>query len=161
MKLWLSVLLITVTVAVCQGNELEILTQRIDQVIGANFREANRKEGGRYQLQPKIDDAGYLRRAYLILLGRSPLLQNGTRPDYSGSFTCLLAGAGVKGGQLHGATDDRGWRAIDPVSPQQLNSTIAWALGVNYREVRYSPSKRPFLMIGRVQQPPLTDLFEK
>ena len=111
----------------------------------------------------QLEKAGLLDETLVVLatpLGRTPILQNGTRSDYPGAFSCVLAGGGIRGGQLHGSTSDNGWKVIDPISPQQLNSTIAWALGIDYREVHYSPSRRPFTMGGKSSAEPVTSLFK-
>ncbi len=48
------------------------------------------------------------------------------------AFTALLAGGGVRGGQVHGATDESGGYVKDaPVSPADLSATILHHLGVD------------------------------
>jgi hypothetical protein len=51
-------------------------------------------------------------------------------------FTTLMAGAGVKGGTVHGATDEFGFAAVeDRVSIQDWHATILHLLGINHEEL--------------------------
>jgi Protein of unknown function (DUF1501) len=61
-----------------------------------------------------------------------------------------LAGGGIKGGQVIGATDEFGLRAVeDPVHVNDLHATILRLLGLDHRELTY-------LFEGRDQR--LTDV---
>ncbi len=64
--------------------------------------------------------------------GRTPVLdETGGRDHHSLAFTCALAGAGIKGGQAYGKSDERAHEvAEDPVSPLDFNATIAHCLGL-------------------------------
>ena len=64
--------------------------------------------------------------------GRTPRVNAlGGRDHWPHAFSVLLAGASISGGQVVGATDDRGAYPLDgPVPPGQLAATIAAALGV-------------------------------
>jgi hypothetical protein len=54
------------------------------------------------------------------------------RDHWPHAFTALLAGGGVRGGQVHGATDESGGYVKDaPVSPADLSATILHHLGVD------------------------------
>jgi hypothetical protein len=49
-----------------------------------------------------------------------------------------MAGGGVKGGQVIGATDEIGYRAVqDPVHPRDLHATILHLLGMDHRRLTY------------------------
>ncbi len=84
--------------------------------------------------------------------GRTPAVQNSStiklhagRDHNSLGFTILLAGGGVKGGMIHGATDDFGFRAVDkPVHPHDLNATILHLLGLDHTKLTYFYSGRYF-----------------
>jgi hypothetical protein len=78
--------------------------------------------------------------------GRKPNVnQNSGRDHHPAAYTCVLAGGGIKGGQVHGATDaDAFYADTDPCSPQDFNATIASALGLPIDEEVYSPTGRPF-----------------
>ena len=79
--------------------------------------------------------------------GRLPLVQKGgTGRDHNPhAFTVWLAGGGVKGGTLHGATDDIGHRAVeDRVSVHDLHATILYLLGLDHKRLTYRYSGRDF-----------------
>jgi hypothetical protein len=65
--------------------------------------------------------------------GRSPESQGSKGRDHHNyGFTWLLGGAGIKGGTVHGATDDIGLKAIEkPVHFRDLHATILDRLGLN------------------------------
>ena len=98
-----------------------------------------------------LEAKGLLQETLVVVateFGRTPEIkaehQNG-RDHHPSAFTCLLAGGGVKGGHRHGQTDSKGARVRkDPVTPQDFNATIAYALGLSSEEEVYSPSGRPF-----------------
>jgi hypothetical protein len=64
--------------------------------------------------------------------GRTPLLNpRGGRDHWPGCWTVLFAGAGVRGGQVVGASDRTGAEPRDrPVSPAQLAATVYRGLGI-------------------------------
>lgn len=84
--------------------------------------------------------------------GRTPAVQNSStiklhagRDHNSLGFTILLAGGGVNGGMVHGATDDFGFQAIDkPVHPHDLNATLLHLLGLDHTKLTYFYSGRYF-----------------
>jgi uncharacterized protein (DUF1501 family) len=88
--------------------------------------------------------------------GRTPVA-DGRYPDKPAGrdhnpygFTTWLAGGGVKGGQVIGATDEFGFRAVqDRVHVNDLHATILKLLGLDHR-------KLTFLFQGRDQR--LTDV---
>jgi len=93
--------------------------------------------------------------------GRTPEIKtehNNGRDHHPSAFSCLLAGGGVKGGFRHGETDSSGARVkSDPVSVQDFNATIAYALGIPHDLVVMSPSKRPFRFADKGE--PVKSLF--
>lgn len=85
--------------------------------------------------------------------GRTPLINvNGGRDHHPRAFSAMFAGGGISGGQVYGATDDKGIAVKEnPVEPKDFNATIAYALGLDLNKVVYSPSGRPFLVAGHVR----------
>ncbi|MFN7946207.1 MAG: DUF1501 domain-containing protein [Blastocatellia bacterium] len=71
--------------------------------------------------------------------GRMPISQSGIGRDHNPhGFTMWLAGGGVKGGQVIGATDEFGYKAAeDPYSVHDLHATILHALGLDHRKLTY------------------------
>lgn len=71
--------------------------------------------------------------------GRTPVTQNGKGRDHNPyGFTVWMAGGGVKGGTVYGATDEIGYRAVqDPVHPRDLHATILHLLGLDPMRLTY------------------------
>ena len=93
--------------------------------------------------------------------GRSPVIvpahKNG-RDHHPTAFSCVLAGGGVGGGQVYGATDERGARVVDrQVSIPDFNATIGWALGLPLDEKFTASSGEQFQIANDGK--PITDLF--
>ena len=88
--------------------------------------------------------------------GRMPTRQEGTtgRDHNPYGFTVWLAGGGVRGGTVHGATDDFGFRAVDrPVEVHDLHATILHLLGFDHERLTYRYAGRDFRLTdvhGRV-----------
>ena len=78
--------------------------------------------------------------------GRTPKInQNVGRDHHPGAFSALLAGGGIRGGQVYGTTDENAQYVEDEaVTPQDLNATIAKAIGLPYEQEFSSPAGRPF-----------------
>ena len=76
--------------------------------------------------------------------GRLPLSQSrdmgvSGRDHGPTGFTVWLAGAGVKGGTVFGATDEIGYKAVENrVSVHDLHATILNQLGLNHRDLVFS-----------------------
>lgn len=87
--------------------------------------------------------------------GRTPNVNsNGGRDHHPRVFTTMLAGGGIVGGQVYGASDDKGIAPKEsPCEPKDFNATIAYAMGLDLNEVVYAPSGRPFLVAGHKQDP--------
>ena len=73
--------------------------------------------------------------------GRSPVTQGigaTGRDHHPKAFTCFLAGAGVKGGHHHGATDDVGYGVVeDEVTIPDFHATILHLLGIDHEKLTY------------------------
>ncbi len=71
--------------------------------------------------------------------GRLPISQSVSGRDHSPyGFSVWLAGGGVKGGQVIGATDDFGYRAaVDPHPINDLHATILHMLGLEHTRLTY------------------------
>ncbi|MCX6604223.1 MAG: DUF1501 domain-containing protein [Acidobacteria bacterium] len=81
--------------------------------------------------------------------GRTPWSQNTTGRDHNGKgFSTLLAGGGVKGGVIEGATDEVGYKAVDrPHYISDLQATILQQMGLNYKKMDFSTNGRAFHLI--------------
>jgi hypothetical protein len=71
--------------------------------------------------------------------GRMPISQSGIGRDHNPhGFTMWLAGGGIKGGQVIGATDEFGYKAAEePYSVHDIHATILHALGLDHRKLTY------------------------
>jgi len=73
--------------------------------------------------------------------GRTPFTQgiNGKGRDHHQlAFTCWLAGAGLKHGFAHGASDELGYKpAQDPVTIYDFHATILHLLGLDHKRLTY------------------------
>jgi hypothetical protein len=75
--------------------------------------------------------------------GRMPISQirdTGTagRDHGPSGFSLWMAGGGVKGGYVHGATDEIGYKAVDKrVSVHDFHATMLHLLGLEFRELVY------------------------
>jgi len=87
--------------------------------------------------------------------GRTPTAE-GTdgREHHPFGFTMWLAGAGIRPGIVHGATDDYGWHAVkDKVHVHDLHATILHLMGLNHEKLTYRYSGRDYRLTdvsGRV-----------
>ena len=71
--------------------------------------------------------------------GPGPGIVKAGRDHWPACYSALLAGAGIKGGQVYGASDKNGAYVRDnPVSPESFGATLLRALGVP-AESRLSP----------------------
>ncbi|PAY18171.1 hypothetical protein CKO51_17760 [Rhodopirellula sp. SM50] len=82
--------------------------------------------------------------------GRKPSINvNGGRDHHPGAFCSLLMGAGIKGGQVYGASDKKGFSVDkDHVSVSDFNKTIAAAAGLPLEKEQFAPNGRPFKIGG-------------
>jgi uncharacterized protein (DUF1501 family) len=76
--------------------------------------------------------------------GRMPMSESGRGRDHNPhGFTVWLAGAGIKRGTVHGATDAIGLRAVvDPVHVHDLHATILHLLGLDHTRLTFSHNGR-------------------
>lgn len=118
------------------------LSHQIDQPIAA--------------LVEDLDQRGLLDETLIVLateMGRTPEIdQNLGRNHHPEAFTCLMAGGGILGGQVYGATDKGGHVVTDNlVTIPDFNATIAHALGLPLDKLFYSPDGRPFQVAAKGQ----------
>lgn len=104
---------------------------------------------GMANLLQDLSERGLLEDTLVVLtteFGRTPQINyNAGRDHHPAAFSSVLAGAGIKGGQFYGKTDEAGHSvAEDGVAPADFNATIATALGLPLDKVVFSPTGRPF-----------------
>lgn len=123
------------------GNELESLKKLIPPV-----------DTGLAALLADLTARGLLSRTLVIWMGefgRQPRINlTAGRDHYPQAFNLSLAGAGVRGGQVIGATDPTGTEVIRrPISIQDLFCTFCKALGIDPRHENASNVGRPLKIV--------------
>jgi uncharacterized protein (DUF1501 family) len=82
---------------------------------------------------------------------------NPGRDHNAKAFSLWLAGGGIKGGLVHGATDELGAAAVtDKVHVHDLHATVLHCLGFDHRRLTYRHNGRDFRLTdvaGRVVRP--------
>jgi hypothetical protein len=83
--------------------------------------------------------------------GRTPTAEGGGKNpgrDHSPTgYSMWLAGGGVKGGQIIGATDEVGYTVVDrPIHPNDFHATILHALGIDQQQLYYEHQNRKELV---------------
>jgi uncharacterized protein (DUF1501 family) len=95
-----------------------------------------------------LDERGLLDSTIVMCageFGRTPKInRNSGRDHWARSMACVLAGGGIKRGYAHGTTDASGMApATEPVTPDDVASTIFHQLGISpYTELQ-TPTGRP------------------
>jgi hypothetical protein len=89
---------------------------------------------------------------WLSEFGRTPLGEN--RPGFPAvtgrdhhpfAFTIWMAGGGVKGGHIHGETDEIGWNVVrDPVHINDFHATLLHLFGLDHLRLTYRFQGRDF-----------------
>ena len=81
--------------------------------------------------------------------GRTPKInQRGGRDHYPRAMFCLLAGGGMEGGQVIGASDEKGEGPRDRViSPDDVAATFYHALGIDHTKEYHTPTGRPVMIV--------------
>jgi uncharacterized protein (DUF1501 family) len=120
-------------------NDLPERAGQLDQSMSALLRD--------------LKDQGLLKSTMVVLateFGRTPTInENAGRDHHPGVFSCVLAGAGIRGGQVYGSSDKEG-RSVqdDSVSVADFNTTIAKAAGIDTDKEYIAPNGRPFKIGG-------------
>jgi hypothetical protein len=71
--------------------------------------------------------------------GRMPISQRGVGRDHNpGAMTVWMAGAGIRGGQVVGSSDEFGYRAeVQPIAIHDLHATILHLLGMDHKKLTF------------------------
>jgi uncharacterized protein (DUF1501 family) len=107
--------------------------------------------------------SGRLEKTLILMLsefGRTPKInQNAGRDHHAKVFSCFLAGGGVKGGQVVGASDKDGVAPAErPVKPYDVHATVCHALGINGSKEIMTPLELPMRLV-REGGEPVKELF--
>jgi uncharacterized protein (DUF1501 family) len=90
--------------------------------------------------------------------GRTPKVNgSGGRDHWPDCYTAVLAGGGVCGGAVYGASDRAGaYPAADPATPADVAATVFWRFGIDPAAEVRDQTGRPFRL---AEGDPLTRLF--
>ncbi len=111
-------------------------------------RLSERLDAGWATLMTELAERGLLEKTTILWageFGRTPTINNnGGRDHYPQAFTCVLAGGGVAGGQVFGATSKGGTEVEDgKMNEQDLLATLSQALGVDPSTENIAEGGRP------------------
>jgi hypothetical protein len=114
------------------------------------------------QLLQDLSDRGLLDTTLVIWMGefgRTPRINGrGGRDHYPKAFNVALAGGGIRGGQVIGATDPSGTEVIErPVTVQDLFRTFCASLKIDADNENMTPIGRPIKVVEGGE--PITELF--
>lgn len=78
--------------------------------------------------------------------GRAPFVQGSDGRDHNPyGFSLWVAGGGIKGGQIYGATDEYGYRAVEGIlTIHDLHATILHLLGIDHERLTFRFGGRDF-----------------
>ena len=120
------------------------LAKECDQGIGALLKDLKQRGllestlviwGGEFGRTPTVE---------LPTPGSNAGKINGRDHNHYG-FTTWMAGGGVKGGYIHGATDEFGFQAVEnKVHIHDLHATILWLLGFDHEKLTFRSAGRDF-----------------
>jgi hypothetical protein len=116
------------------------LGKECDQAIAALLTDL--KQRGLFEETLILCGGEFGRTPAVELVGGKPAMG---RDHNHWGFSVWLAGGGVKGGHIHGATDDFGYRAVEkPVHVHDLHATILHLLGFDHTKLTYRYAGRDF-----------------
>lgn len=126
---------------------------------------ANECDQGIGALLVDLKQRGLLSKTLVICsgeFGRTPSVELGQNGSGAGQgrdhnhwgFSLWMAGGGIKGGTIYGATDEFGFKAVEnPVSAHDLHATILHLMGIDHERFTYRYAGRDFRLtdvFGRV-----------
>jgi uncharacterized protein (DUF1501 family) len=113
-----------------------------------------------------LKDRGMLDSTLVIWMGefgRTPRINTrGARPGrdhYPRAWSTVLAGGGLKGGQVIGKTDKEGATVVErPISALDFMATVCSILGINHNKLNNTPIGRPIRIVDKGAKP-ITELL--
>ncbi len=127
-----------------------------DNIKAAHRKVANECDQGLAALIFDLEQRGLLDQTLILCsgeFGRTPTVELGVagggatqgRDHNHWGFSLWMAGGGIKGGTVYGATDEFGFRAVEnPVSVHDLHATILHLMGIDHKRFTYRHAGRDF-----------------
>jgi hypothetical protein len=83
--------------------------------------------------------------AVMTDFGRTPKInKKGGRDHHPAVYSQIMAGGGIRGGQVYGSSDRNGARPTsDPCTPSDFHATVFKAMGINHRSELHDQLGRP------------------
>jgi hypothetical protein len=115
-----------------------------------------------------LADRGLSEKVLLVVMGefgRTPRINNGQpgipvpgRDHWGNAFSVLLAGGGLKGGQVVGRTDEKAAYPVErPLSPGDVLATVYEVLGIDFHQAFKDHTGRPVPVLDDGE--PIQELF--
>lgn len=120
-----------------------------------------------------LDDRGMLEKTLVMVMGefsRTPKMNDGGnggpprsmgtpgRDHWGNAMFCVMAGGGIQGGRIVGATEKLGQAPrVRPVTPSELHATVYKVLGINPDLMLTDPTGRPVSPLDQAK--PVEELF--
>ncbi|MDZ4288580.1 MAG: DUF1501 domain-containing protein [Prosthecobacter sp.] len=109
-----------------------------------------------------LDQRGMLDSTLVLCLGefgRTPKVnKDAGRDHWPGAMSVVMAGAGIPGGQVIGATDPKGYYAAENIySPEDFAVSLYTKLGIDPHQILHTTSGRPVQLVNGGK--PIKELF--
>lgn len=109
-----------------------------------------------------LEERGLLDRTLVVMLGefgRTPIInKDGGRDHWPYAMSVMMAGAGIPGGQVIGATDKKGYYAAENIlSPEDFAGSIYTKLNIDPNQILHTDSGRPIPLVNGGA--PIKELF--
>ena len=110
-----------------------------------------------------LEDRGLLDQTLVVMMGefgRAPTInRDAGRDHWTNVMSLVLAGGGLKHGQVIGATDRKGYGILErKVTPQDLAATVFTHLGIDPEAHWVNPQGRPIPIVNEGGRP-ISELF--
>ncbi len=132
-----------------------------------NFKKAKESllpqfDQGLSALLEHLEKRGLLESTAVLVtgeFGRTPKINaKAGRDHWPRAFCVLMAGGGIRGGQVLGASDDKGMGPRnDPITPEEVAASFYHSLGIDFHKEYHTQTGRPVMIVrsGEI----LPDLF--
>jgi len=134
---------------------------------GGNFKKCKESllpqfDQGLAALLAQLDSRGRLDSTTVLVtgeFGRTPKINpRAGRDHWPRAFSVLMAGGGVRGGQVIGASDEKGMGPADqPITPDAVAASFYRSLGVDHQKEYHTNTGRPVMIVRHGEV--ISDLF--
>jgi hypothetical protein len=111
------------------------------------------------KLLDDLKERGLLANTLVVWMGEFGRTPRDARNHFARAWSTVLAGAGLRTGQVIGRTDETGAEVAErPISVIDFMATVCQALGINYRKEYETAGGRPVRIVERGANP-IRELF--